>query len=444
VLYSIENKQKEGFNANFNFKGNLVMSQIHLDKWVNIYAQRVKSIRPSAVRMLFAAASRKDIISFAGGMPHPKSFPLEKIKEISRRLIEEEGEAAFQYGPSEGIWELREKIAELLQSEGIHVHGDDLIITDGAQQALDLLGKIFLDEGSTVVVEAPSYVGALNAFLAYEANVCGIPLDEEGLLIEELEERLKKRKNPPRFIYTIPNFQNPAGVTLSLERRKRLLEVAQRMGILLAEDNPYGRLRFEGEDLPHLRSYEEDLIYLGTFSKIFSPGLRIGWVVAPKPILEKMIKAKESVNLCPSPLTQRIILYFLKHYSLEEHIKKLKELYRERRDAMVKSLQEYFPEESSWTHPQGGFFVWVTLPSYVDTTKMLPKALEAKIAYIPGEAFFAEEESNNFIRLNFSYSEPEVIEEGIKRLAKVAKDYIALSRAFGSKKIPSQVERRKD
>ncbi len=420
------------------------MSQIHLDKWIKIYAQRVKSIRPSVVRMLFAAASRKDIISFAGGMPHPKSFPLEQIKKISHKLIEEEGEAAFQYGPSEGIWELREKIAELLRGEGIEIHGDDLIITDGAQQALDLLGKIFLDEGSTVVVEAPSYVGALNAFLSYEANVLGIPLDEEGLDVEELEIRLKKERKPPRFIYTIPNFQNPAGVTLSLERRKRLLEIVRGMEILLAEDNPYGPLRFDGEDLPHLRTYDENLIYLGTFSKVFSPGLRIGWVVAPRPILEKMIKAKESVNLCPSPFTQRIILYFLKHYSLEEHIKKLRNLYRERRDAMVKSLEEHFPEESSWTHPQGGFFVWVTFPSYVDTTKMLPKALEAKVAYIPGEAFFADGKGNNFIRLNFSYSEPEIIEEGIKNLGKVVKDYIALSLAFAPKKIPSHIEGGKD
>ena len=420
------------------------MTKIHLDKWINVYAQRVRSIRPSAVRMLFAAASRKDIISFAGGMPHPKSFPLEEIKEISERLIREEGEAAFQYGPSEGIWELREKIAEFLKDEGIHVHADDIIITDGAQQALDLLGKIFLDPGSGVVTEAPSYVGALNAFLAYEADIWEIPLDEEGLKVDELEKELEAKKEHPRFVYIIPNFQNPAGVTLSRKRRERLLEICKGRKILLVEDNPYGRLRFEGEELPHLRAQEENIIYLGTFSKIFSPGLRVGWIIAPRPILEKMIKAKESVNLCPSPFTQRVILYFLKNYSLNEHVEKLKKLYRERRDVMLKALEEYFPEEASWTRPEGGFFVWVTFPSYVDTTKMLPKALEEKVAYIPGEAFFAKIPGNNFIRLNFSYSEPQVIEEGIKRLGKVAKDFIALSKAFGPKKIPSPTREGKE
>jgi 2-aminoadipate transaminase len=422
------------------------MTRVELDKWQKVYAERVSSIRPSAVRTLFAAASRPDIISFAGGMPHPKSFPLEAINKLSKKVLVEQGEKAFQYGSSEGLWELRVEISKLMAGEGIKIHPEEVLITDGAQQALDLLGKIFVDPGSVVITEAPSYVGALNAFLSYQADVEGVPMDQEGMMVEELPgllKQLKKKGRKPRFLYAIPNFQNPAGVTLSEERREFLVNWARDEEILLVEDNPYGSLRFEGERLAHLRALNDDIIYLGTFSKVFSPGVRIGWVVAPHSILEKMVRGKEAVNLCPSPLTQHLLVAYLRENDLSKHIEFLIELYTERRNAMLEALEEYFPEEVTWTHPAGGLFIWVTLPPYVNATEMLAQALERKVAYVPGEAFFADKVNLNTLRLNFSYSEPELIFEGIKRLGKVVKDFMALTQAFIKKPAPKLKERKK-
>ena len=410
------------------------MSEVDLDRWQNIYAERVMSIRPSVVRMLFAAASRPDIISFAGGMPHPLSFPLPEINEVAREVIEREGRSAFQYGPSEGYWELREFISQWIAQDGIKAHPEDILITDGAQQALDLLGKIFVDPGDPLIVEAPSYVGALNAFLSYQADIIGVPMDDDGLQVELLPRVLSKleaKKERPKFLYAIPNFQNPAGVTLSLERRKKLVEIARDRDILLVEDDAYGHLCFEGERLPTLKSMNEEIIHISTFSKIFSPGIRVGWLTAPRPIIEKMCPGKEAVNLCPSPFTQRLLLAYLKTNDIHQHVKKIISLYRERRDAMLSALEEFFPEEARWTRPRGGLFIWATLPSYIDTTELLAEAIsEAKVAFVPGQAFFAGGQGTECMRLNFSFPDKESIHEGIKRLAKVIKKQMELYRAL--------------
>lgn len=410
------------------------MSEVDLDRWQNIYAERVMSIRPSVVRMLFAAASRPDIISFAGGMPHPLSFPLPEINEVAREVIEREGRSAFQYGPSEGYWELREFISQWIAQDGIKAHPEDILITDGAQQALDLLGKIFVDPGDPLIVEAPSYVGALNAFLSYQADIIGVPMDDDGLQVELLPRvlsELEAKKERPKFLYAIPNFQNPAGVTLSLERRKKLVEIARDRDILLVEDDAYGHLCFEGERLPTLKSMNEEIIHISTFSKIFSPGIRVGWLTAPRPIIEKMCPGKEAVNLCPSPFTQRLLLAYLKTNDIHQHVKKIISLYRERRDVMLSALEEFFPEEARWTRPRGGLFIWATLPSYIDTTELLAEAIsEAKVAFVPGQAFFAGGQGTECMRLNFSFPDKESIHEGIKRLAKVIKKQMELYRAL--------------
>lgn len=410
------------------------MSEVELDRWQAVYAQRVTSIRPSVVRMLFAAASRPDIISFAGGMPHPLSFPLSEINEVAKEVIEREGRSAFQYGPSEGYWELREFISQWIAQDGIKAHPEDILITDGAQQALDLLGKIFVDPGDPLILEAPSYVGALNAFLSYQADIIGVPVDDDGLQVELLPQvlsELEAKGRRPKFLYAIPNFQNPAGVTLSLERRKRLVEIVGDHDILLVEDDAYGHLRFEGKRLPTLKSMNEETIYVSTFSKIFSPGIRVGWLTAPHAIVEKLCPGKEAVNLCPSPFTQRLLLAYLKGNDIKQHVKKIISLYRERRDAMLSALEEFFPEEARWTRPRGGLFIWATLPSYIDTTELLAEAIsEAKVAFVPGQAFFAKGRGAESMRLNFSYPDKEAIHEGIKRLSKVIKKQMELYRAL--------------
>lgn len=410
------------------------MTEIELDRWQNIYAKRVMSIRPSAVRMLFAATSRPDIISFAGGMPHPKSFPLSEINKVAKEIIEHEGSSAFQYGPSEGYWELREFISHWVAADGIQIRPEDILITDGAQQALDLLGKIFVDPGDPLITEAPSYVGALNAFLSYQADVIGVPMDDNGLQVDLLPSvlsGLEAKGRSPKFLYVIPNFQNPAGVTLSLERRKKLVELTRERNILLVEDDAYSHLCFEGEHLPAMKSMNNEIIYISTFSKIFSPGIRVGWITAPNPIIEKMCPGKEAMNLCPSPFTQRLLLAYLKNYDIHQHVKKVIALYKERRDAMFSALEEFFPEEVKWTSPRGGLFIWATLPSYINTAEMLAEAIsEAKVAYVPGEAFFADGSGKNSMRLNFSYPDKDSIYEGIKRLAKVIKKQMELYRAL--------------
>ncbi|MDP3013636.1 MAG: PLP-dependent aminotransferase family protein [Candidatus Subteraquimicrobiales bacterium] len=413
------------------------MTELIFDKWAKLYAERTKSMRSSEIRDLLNVTARPDIISFSGGLPETKSFPMEIIVEIVRHLMHKEGSVALQYGNSEGYTGLVSLIVNLMKEIGIDAEEEEIIITDGAQQGLELLGKVFINPGDTVIVEAPSYVGGLQAFSSYQANLVSVPLDKDGLrtdLLKDTLENLKKQKKIPKFLYTVPTFHNPAGVTLSLERRKELLSIVKEYDLLVVEDDPYSWLQFEGERLRSLKSLDESIVYLSTFSKIFAPGLRIGWVAAPRPIIEKLIFAKQAADLCSSSFTQRVIAEYFSNYPWKIYLNRLIDIYLERRNAMIKALEEFFPQEASWTNPGGGLFLWANLPDYVDTTEMLAEAInEAKVSYVPGRAFFADRSGQNYMRLNFSYPSADEIYEGIKRLAKVAKTKISLYQAFAKK-----------
>lgn len=409
------------------------MPKYQFDKWTDLYANRTGGLKSSAIRDLLSVTQRSDIISLAGGTPYTRDFKLEKIVSATTACMLNQGNDALQYGGSEGHLGLKKHIVEMMAAEGIqHVNTDDFIVTGGSQQALDLIGKIFIDPGDVILVEAPSYLGALNAFTGYEPKVISIPLDDDGVRVDELEARLRELAAAgikPKFMYLVPNFHNPGGVTLSFERRRRLIELSREFGLLLIEDNPYGRLRFEGEDIAALRALDEHVIYLSTFSKIFSPGIRLGWIMAPHPILEKLVFAKQSADLCSSSFTQRVVEEFLNENELEVYLGQLVKTYRGRRDAMLAALDEFFPPEATWSRPQGGFFVWARLPEFIDTTEMLAEAISQKVAYVPGRAFFADGSGANFMRLAFCYPSEEDIREGIKRLAGVVKDQISLYRS---------------
>jgi 2-aminoadipate transaminase len=340
-----------------------------------------------------------------------------------RGVLQESGPEALSYGESEGYAGLRQFLVKYMAGNGVETDIDDIIITDGGQQALDLMTKIFVDPGDVIIAEGPSYVGALNAFLSYQAKVIQVDMDNNGLEMDKLEQTLKDLRAKgitPKFIYVIPDFQNPGGVTLSLSRRKKLVKLAREYETLIFEDGAYQRLRFEGAPIPTVKSMDsENVVFIGTFSKILSPGLRVGWVVAPRPIREKFVFAKQAADLCSSSLTQRIIDEFFKETPVDSHIKKLITICRKRRDVMLEALKEYFPAGTKWTYPKGGFFVWATLPDYIDTTDMLAKAIQEKVAYVPGKAFYADGMPRNTMRLNYSYPKEKDIREGIRRLAEV-------------------------
>jgi len=391
-------------------------------------------MRASEIRALFAVASRPEVVSLAGGMPFIGGLPLEEIGEMMRRLIVEQGETALQYGSGQGHEDLREHITRVMALEGIHAHPDDVVVTTGSQQALDLVTTIFINPGDVIVAEAPSYVGALGVFRAHEADVVHVPMDENGLVPELLEstlERLKAEGKRVKFLYTVPNFHNPGGVTLSLERRPQVLEICQRFGVLVLEDNPYGLLGFDAEPLPAMRSMDPDgVIYLGSFSKTFAPGFRVGWAAAPHAVREKLVLAAESSILCPSNASQMAIASYLEHSDWQGQIKKFREQYRERRDAMIEALEEYMPE-ASWNVPDGGFYVWVKLPEGLDSKSMLPRAVTARVAYVPGTAFFYDGSGSDYMRLSFCYPTPERIREGVRRLAEVVTAEMETVKIFG-------------
>jgi 2-aminoadipate transaminase len=391
----------------------------------------------SEIRDLLAVTARPDIISLAGGLPYTQAFDPEIIMRTVRRVLAEDHAAALQYGPSDGYAPLKHSLIEVMREEGTPCFPEDIIITHGAQQGLELIAKIFINPGDHIVTEAPSYVGALNSFLSYQPNIHTIPMDEDGMILERLAEVLEglaARGERAKFIYSIPNFQNPAGITLRAERRFGLLELAHDHDCLVVEDNPYGMLRFEGAPSPTLRSLDEGrVIYLGTLSKIFSAGMRIGWIAAPHPILEKLLLAKQSADLCTSSFTQMVAHRYFTEEDWRGQVQQLLEFYRGRRDAMLGALEEHLSGIATWTHPQGGIFVWATLPEFVKTSEMLAVAVDAKVAYVPGSGFFPYEGGENCMRLNFSYSDVETVHEGIKRLAKVIKREISLARALGFK-----------
>ena len=392
-------------------------------------------MRASEIRALFSVASRPEVVSLAGGMPYIGGLPLEEIGEMMRRLVVEQGETALQYGSGQGTEALREHITQVMALEGIHAHPDDVVVTTGSQQALDLVTAIFIDPGDVIVAEAPSYVGALGVFRAHEADVVHVPMDAEGLIPSALDETLTQLKaagKRVKFLYTVPNYHNPGGVTLTLERRPQILEICRRHQVLVLEDNPYGLLGFDREPLPAMRSMDDEgVIYLGSFSKTFAPGFRIGWAVAPHAVREKLVLASESAILCPSQASQMAISTYLDHADWQGQIKKFREQYRERRDAMITALEEMMPT-ASWNVPDGGFYVWVKLPEGLDAKQMLPRAVTARVAYVPGTAFYYDGTGADHIRLSFCYPTPERIREGVRRLAGVVNAEAETVRVFGT------------
>ena len=398
------------------------------------HARRVDHMRTSPVRDLFAAATRPDIISLSGGMPDVRLLPVSAIRKATRAAVEDERAQALQYGTTLGRESLKSVLCDLMRDIGVRCKNDEIAITSGAQEALDLIGKVFIDEGDIVLVEGPTYLTALQAFSAYQPDVRAIEFDDEGMRMDLLEAELERiGKGNPRlkFLYTIPNFQNPGGVTMSPPRRKRLLELSHEYGFLVVEDDPYGRLRYEGGHQIPLKALDPEVIYLGTISKILAPGLRTGWVAAPKSVISKINLVKQGTDLCGSSFDQIVVEHYFTDTPWQRTLQKFVKTYRERRDAMLSALEEFFPPEASWTHPEGGFFVWVTLPEYVDTGSMLAEALEEGVTYVPGDSFYpGGARGKNCMRINFSYESPENIREAIRRLAHVIEGKLELYRAF--------------
>lgn len=389
------------------------------------YAKRMDNIKASEIRELLKLTQQPQIISFAGGLPAPESFPIEELTKIGRMVLEETGVQALQYGSTEGYPPLREAISKRMAKTKVDVKADDILVTSGSQQGLDFAAKIFINPGDIIVCESPTYLGAINAFKAYEPEFIEIDTDKDGMIMEDLENALKNN-DKVKFIYVIPDFQNPSGKTWSIERRKKLVELANKYDIAILEDNPYGELRFEGEILPAIKHYDEEgrVIFLGTFSKILCPGLRLGWVAASPEILNKFIMVKQGADLQSSTISQMEVARFIEEYDLDQHINKIIELYRERRDLMMKTIEEEFPKEATFTYPEGGLFTWVVLPEYMNARELAVKALEQNVAYVPGGSFYPNGGNENTFRLNYSNMDNERIVEGIKRLGKVLKDAV--------------------
>lgn len=394
-----------------------------------MYSARVKRIRSSEIRELLEISQKPGVISFAGGLPNPKAFPVNDIKEIVNKILEEEPVKALQYGATGGLAEFREELVKYAKKHGIETKFDEVFITVGSQQALDIVGRVFIDEGDIIFVALPTYLGAINAFLAYGAKLVGVPLDENGMRVDLLEEKikeLKKKGEKLKMIYTVPTFQNPAGVELSEERRKRMVEIANEHNLIIVEDEPYERLRFEGKPLKAIKSYDSEgrVIYMATFSKILAPGLRLAYVIASEELTKKMIVAKQSMDLCAPGFTQAIAYHYIKNGYIERHIPKIIEMYRRKRDIMLDALEEYFPPGCKWTKPRGGMFLWVELPKHISTIEMLPDAINEKVAYVHGKAFHVDGSGENTMRLNFTNPEDDMVREGIRRLANVIKKRI--------------------
>ncbi len=401
-----------------------------IERYGALFAQRTRVMKSSAMRDLMALTARDDIISFSGGLPDTSTFAPGFFTELMGRVAADSVARALQYGPTEGLSDVRDVIATVMAAEGMTVDPDAILPTSGGQQALDLVCKILIDPGDVIIAEAPTSPGAVPTFCSYEADVIQIPMDRDGMRIDRLREalaRLDREGRRPKFIYTIPNFHNPAGVTLSLERRRELLRIAGERELLVLEDNPYGLLRYEGEPIPSLFSLDGDFVlYAGTFSKILSPGVRIGWLVAPPPVLRQLVLGKGSADLCSSSVSQFFIAEYFRSGPWMDYVRSLSELYRRRRDAMLDALAEHFPREASWTHPAGGLFLWATMPDYIDTTDLLARAIEERVAFVPGRAAFVDGRGGSSMRLNFSGVGEEEIREGIRRLGEVIREQVAL------------------
>lgn len=406
-----------------------------LDRYVEAYAERTKGLTASAVRALFSVANRPEVVSLAGGMPNIADLPLDVVGAAIGDLVRNHGTVVMQYGSGQGEEVLRQQICEVMAEEAITAHADDVTVTVGSQQALDLITRTFVDPGDVILAEAPSYVGALGTFRSYQANVVHVAMDEDGLVPQALREAVlacRASGRAVKFLYTIPNFNNPTGITQPVERRREIIAVAQEVGLLIVEDNPYGLLTLEGEPLPALRSMDaEHVIYLGSFSKTFAPGFRVGWALAPHAVREKLVLAQESATLCPPVFSQFAVSTYLSTVDWRHQVAVFRDMYRARRDAMLDGLSAHMPDGTSWTRPHGGFFVWLTLPEGLDAQAMLPRALTERVAYVPGPAFYADGLGSRNMRLSYCFPTPERIIEGTRRLSTVVKSELAMHRMFG-------------
>lgn len=408
------------------------MAEFSIDRFVDRYAARAAGMTASEVRALFAVASRPEVVSLAGGMPFVQALPDDQVADVARAVLAEHGDVALQYGGGQGSVGLRERLVMLMAEEDIDADPDDVVVTTGAQQALDLLGKLFIDPGDVIAVEAPAYVGALTAFGAYQPRFLPIEIDEDGMLVEQLEQALVRGERPT-FVYTVPNFGNPAGVTMSGQRRRQLVALCREASIPIVEDNPYGLLRFEGRAEACLRTLDpENVIYLGTVSKTFSPGVRVGWALGEQSVVQRLVLAKESADLCSSNLT----MLMTEHWFSDDArwrgtLAGLVETYRSRRDVMLNALEEHLAGEATWTRPGGGFYVWVTVPDWLDTKALLAAAVERQVAYVPGTAFYPDGRGANQMRLAFCYPTEERIREGVARLGSLIHDETELYRSLG-------------
>ena len=406
-------------------------SSSDLERYAGLFAARTQVMRSSAMRDLMAVTARPDVISLAGGLPDTSTFPAQTFAAQMTRIAQESTAEALQYGPTEGFRETVDCIVEVMGAEGMLPDPEDVIVTTGGQQAIDLLCKTLVDPGDAVICEAPTYPGAIPVFCSYQADTIQIECDDDGMRIEELEAalaRLDGEGRRPKFIYSVPTFQNPAGVTMSLARRRRLVELARSRELLVIEDNPYGLLRFGGESVPPLYQLDggDFVIYIGTFSKILSPGIRLGWAVAPPPVMEKVVLGKQASDLCTSTLTQ----YFVREYfgagRWSDYVESVSGIYRSRRDAMIEALGRHFPPQATWTEPEGGLFIWATLPEYIDTGDLLAKALRRDVAFVPGQAAYVDGRGRSSMRLNFSGSGEDEIREGIRRIGKTIAEQVEL------------------
>lgn len=401
--------------------------------WEYRYANRTKRMGSSVIRELLKLTEQPDLISFAGGLPAPEVFPIRQFQEACNTVLERNGPQALQYGTSEGYPPLREMIARHTARYSAAVEPDNIMITSGSQQALDFIGRVFINQGDHIVVESPTYLGALQAWNAYGAQYISVPSDEHGMIVDRLEEALRIG---PKFIYVLPNFQNPTGTTLSLERRRQLVELADRYGVPIIEDDPYGQLRYEGEHLPSVvmldsqhqncngHKYSGNVIYMSTFSKLLAPGLRLAWVIAPREVIRKLVQSKQAADLHTATFNQVVAYEVGKGGFLDEHVKTIRQVYKERRDVMLETMDELFPPQVRWTRPEGGMFLWGILPPGMDASAVFQKAVERKVAFVPGGSFHPNGGGENTLRLNFSYSSPESIREGITRLGILLKELV--------------------
>jgi DNA-binding transcriptional MocR family regulator len=401
------------------------------------FAARTAGMTASEIRALFAVASRPEVVSLAGGMPNIAALPMEALAGEVADLVSREGQVALQYGSAQGRPELREQICEVMALEGIRADPDDVVVTVGSQMALDLVTRIYCDPGDVVLAEGPSYVGALGSFAAYQARVVHVAMDANGLVPDLLRAALSTVRPRPKFLYTVPTFHNPAGVTLSIDRRAEVLAICREYGVAVVEDNPYGLLGFSGHTYPALRSLDCDVVYLGSFSKTFASGLRVGWALVPPAVRDRLVLAAESATLCPPSFTQMLVSRYLAAHDWRSQVKTYTEAYRDRRDAMLRALETYLPDGCTWNVPDGGFYVWLNVPEGVDSKAMLPRAVTARVAYASGTGFYADGLGSRQLRLSYCYPSPERITEGVRRLARVLDAELDVLHTFGSPARPA-------